>query len=181
MRNLYLLVISLVLLSCSRVSKWTDGSLPSLYSGIDMMQLREQVGCNQESWDAAHSFLLRQDLDTLSPGVYPITENGVYAIVSEYETKLDSQYEAHRAYIDIQYVISGKEHIYTGALDDAVSSEGYDRERDIIFFNDLNKSDRHIADSTVMFIFFPSDIHKPSVSIGDPVPIRKVVVKIPMR
>ncbi|MBQ7876937.1 MAG: YhcH/YjgK/YiaL family protein [Bacteroidales bacterium] len=59
--------------------------------------------------------------------------------------------------------------------------EGYDCERDIIFFNDLNKSDRHIADSTVMFIFFPSDLHKPSVAIDHPAPVRKVVVKIPMR
>ena len=181
MRRLYLLVIFLVLLSCSRneVSKWIDGSLPSLYSGIDMGQLREQVGCNHECWDAAHAFLLRQDLDTLSPGVYPITENGVYAIVSEYETKLDSKYEAHRAYIDIQYVTSGQEYIYNGNLEGFVPLDGYDENKDIIFFSDKDSVDRYVADSDVLFIFFPSDVHKPSVAIETPTHVRKVVVKIP--
>ena len=137
-----------MLLSCSRngVSKWIDGSLPSLYSGIDMIQFREQVGRNQEAWDAAHAFLLRQDLDTLSPGVYPITDNGVYAIVSEYETKQESKYEAHRAYVDIQYVTSGQEYIYSGNLDGFVSLNGYDKDKDIIFFSDKDSVDRYVAD-----------------------------------
>ena len=181
MKKLYLLVVFLMLLSCSRngVSKWIDGSLPSLYSGIDMIQFREQVGRNQEAWDAAHAFLLRQDLDTLSPGVYPITDNGVYAIVSEYETKQESKYEAHRAYVDIQYVTSGQEYIYNGNLDGFVSLNGYDKDKDIIFFSDKDSVDRYVADSNVMFIFFPSDAHKPSVAIEGPSSVRKVVVKIP--
>ena len=144
-----------------------------------MMQLREQVGRNQESWDSAHTFLLRQDLDTLSPGVYPITQNGVYAIVSEYETKLDSKYEAHRAYIDIQYVTSGQEYIYNGNLDGFEPLNGYDENKDIIFFSDKDSVDRYVADSSVLFVFFPSDVHKPSVAIDAPTCVRKVVVKIP--
>lgn len=183
MRYFSLLAVVIAIVSCSTAdtSKWTDGSLPALYPGMDMSTLQSQVGQNPAAWDAAHAFLCREDLDTLSVGTYQIAPDGVYAIVSEYETKPDSRFEAHRSYIDIQYVLSGKEQIYTGVLEGAVSPEGYDCERDIIFFNDLNKSDRHIADSTVMFIFFPSDLHKPSVAIDHPAPVRKVVVKIPMR
>ena len=181
MKKLSLLMFFLVLASCSRngVSKWIDGSLPSLYSGIDMIQFREQVDRNPEAWDAAHAFLLRQDLDTLSPGVYPITDKGVYAIVSEYETKLDSKYEAHRAYIDIQYVTSGQEYIYNEYSDGFIPLNEYDEGKDIIFFSDKDSVDRYVADSNVMFIFFPSDAHKPSVAIEGPSAVRKVVVKIP--
>ncbi len=172
-------IVAVISCSMGGVSDWTDGSLPSLYPDMDMASLKSQIDKNPGAWDAAHSFLSREDLDTLSVGTYTITEDGVYAIVSEYDTKPDSRYEAHRKYVDIQYIMSGREYIYTGILEETVSPEEYDPERDIIFFNGLRSSHRHMADSSVIFVFFPSDIHKPSISVAGVEPVRKVVVKIP--
>lgn len=55
---------------------------------------------------------LRDVNPAIKKGVYELSPR-VKAIVSEYTTKLDNEYgyEAHRQFIDIQYLISGKEKV----------------------------------------------------------------------
>ena len=50
-------------------------------------------------------------LRTLPAGKYPIDGDNIFALVSEYKTKSEAEgkLEAHRKYIDVQYVISGEE------------------------------------------------------------------------
>ena len=53
-------------------------------------------------------------------------------------------------------------------------------EKDVIFYkNPADESD--IVLSAGMFgIFFPWDVHRPNVALGQPSPIRKVILKISM-
>ena len=55
-------------------------------------------------------WLKHNSLENMSDGKYNISEN-IYANIQSYETKDNALYEAHRKYIDIQYMISGEEFI----------------------------------------------------------------------
>lgn len=76
---------------------------------------------------AAFDFLCSADLAELEPGRHELP-NGIYAIVSEYETVApeSKQWEAHRKFIDVQYVVSGAELIGYAPLDTLAPVAGYD-------------------------------------------------------
>jgi beta-galactosidase beta subunit len=52
---------------------------------------------------AAFAFIRENNLHALPLGRYDL-EDGVFAIVQEYFTKEESFYEAHKKYIDLQYM-----------------------------------------------------------------------------
>ena len=56
-------------------------------------------------------WLEKTDLKNLEDGKYEIENETVYASVQTYITKDDAKYEAHKKYIDIQYMINGAEKI----------------------------------------------------------------------
>ena len=68
-------------------------------------------------------------------GVYEISPRA-RAIVSEYTTKPVNEkgFEAHREYIDIQYLLAGEEQIACQPLEYLKETVPYNAEKDIIFF-----------------------------------------------
>ena len=56
-------------------------------------------------------WLEKNDLEKLADGRYEIDGDKVFASIQTYETKDDANYESHRNYIDIQYMINGCEKI----------------------------------------------------------------------
>ena len=106
---------------------------------------------------------------------------GVYSTITDYFTKESStvNYEAHRRFIDIQYVSRGMEYIGLTSLNDIISIiQPYDDEKDIEFFQKLDDN-LLLADPTRYFVFFPSDGHKPCLKVDGFDKVRKVVIKIP--
>ena len=77
-------------------------------------------------------WLLVTDFGSIPDGRYVIDGNKVYANVQSYETKLDALYEAHRDYIDIQYMISGVEKIGVVNYEKCEVVEEYDKENVIL-------------------------------------------------
>lgn len=135
---------------------------------------------NKDRWDKAFAFLKDNDLSGLEVRRYDIDGDNVYAPVSEYLTKNeeDANYEAHRKYIDIQYVVSGKELIGVAPISrkkDVITA--YDPVKDIEFMT-VNGSEDHLALPDKFFIFFPDDIHRPGIKDVESSPVRKVVVKV---
>ena len=54
--------------------------------------------------------------------------------------------------------------------------------RDCVLYATASKIRSFDADSSAWFVFFPSDLHRPGVARdGVPSPVRKVVVKIPLK
>jgi len=82
--------------------------------------------------------------------------------------------EAHRRYIDVQYVLSGADEMGWRALSDCKSPGGYDAARDIEFFTDEPAAWATVSTGEFA-IFFPHDAHAPLTGRGD---IHKVVVKV---
>lgn len=135
---------------------------------------------NKDRWDKAFTFLKSTDLSKLEIKRYDIDGDNLYAPVSEYLTKNeeDAKFESHQKYIDIQYVISGVEQMSVAPLSmkkDIITP--YDPVKDLEFMT-VDQFNSFKATPERFFIFFPSDIHRPSVKVGENSQVRKIVVKV---
>ena len=131
---------------------------------------------------AAFAFIRENNLHALPLGRYDL-ENGVFAIVQEYFTKEESVYEAHKKYIDLQYIVSGEEIIYVSDISEVQECvESYDETKDIAFYQTEQSCRKLKLEKDTFVILFPNDAHKPCISVcGNPSEVRKVVVKIPVK
>jgi len=104
----------------------------------------------------------------------------VFAKVLAYDTVTSEavRWESHREYIDLQYGLSGGETIEWAATQELMSEGVYDTENDVQFYSPSPaKIFLPLHGNTFTFLF-PSDGHKPMISDGKNVSIRKAVVKI---
>ena len=126
------------------------------------------------------TWLNENNLNELADGRYELDGDLLFASIQTYNTKLDAKYEAHRNYIDIQYMIDGCEKIGIRNLNDCKSVIEYDSERDLEFFVDINAKEEYLSLKTGEFmILYPQDAHKPSIAIDNySKKVKKVVVKV---
>ncbi|MCX7708432.1 MAG: YhcH/YjgK/YiaL family protein [Clostridia bacterium] len=126
----------------------------------------------------ALQFLHDNDFIAMEPGRYPIQGDEVYALVQEYETKPieEGKWEAHRKYIDIQYVADGEERIGFASLSQMNGSQDYNPDKDIQFF----QGEGHFMEvkKGQFMILFPEDAHMPGIQASTKQKVRKVVVKV---
>lgn len=104
----------------------------------------------------------------------------VKVIVSEYETKLQNEhgYEAHRKYIDIQYLLSGEERIACLPVERLKETKPYNEEKDAAFYAaDLKPQEMTISDG-YFAVFFPQDGHMPQLCVDKPMKVKKEVIKV---
>lgn len=126
----------------------------------------------------AFDFLQETDLVNTESGKYVLEGDRVFAMVQEYDSRNieDCKLEAHRKYIDIQYIVSGEEQIGIDLLKDQPSTEGYNENNDVIFF----EADSSLVkmESGMFAIFYPDDLHMPGVKVNRSSKVKKVVVKV---
>lgn len=126
----------------------------------------------------ARAFQFLREVSVFSPPHREeIAGSDVYAIFSQNEGKgkAKAPLEAHRKYIDIQYIGEGEEVIGWRALQDCHTiSQAYDRERDILFFQDQPETWFSFG-SGRFALFFPDDAHAPLAGDGKN---KKIVVKV---
>ena len=124
-------------------------------------------------------WLHETDLENIEDGRYEIEGEQVYASVQTYTTKSEANYEAHRNYIDIQYLIKGKEFVGVTDLKNCETCIQYDEERDLEFFNCLKEDDYQYLREGEFLVLYPHDAHKPSMDYeGLKGEVKKVVVKV---
>lgn len=104
-----------------------------------------------------------------------------YANIDEYDTRRANPagFEAHRKYIDIQYLLDGEERVLVRPLEGACCTTPYDDARDAAFFrhDEAGAAELRLGDGYFV-ILFPNDAHEPQLCIGEPQRVRKVVVKV---
>ena len=129
--------------------------------------------------EEAFRYLQDTDLAAIAPGKYAIDGEAVFAIVQMYDTMdaANEQMESHEKYVDVQYMISGAELVGHALLHDHVVSKAYNAETDFMLYADKPSFFTRMDAGTFM-VFFPSDLHMPCIEIGEPAPVKKVVVKI---
>lgn len=148
-------------------------------SVIDVIAWKKHYQTYPERWEQAFGYLCRTNLDSLPLGRIDLSDD-VYITVSKYQTKepIDALYEAHKKYIDVQYLISGSE--YIGLQRDATllnEVRSYNEENDIAFYTS-ERGDFRKATPENFFIFFPQDAHRPCVKDTESANVKKLVVKI---
>ena len=108
--------------------------------------------------------------------------HGVKAVVSAYETRLVNEkgYEAHRQYIDVQYVVSGQELVRCKPLEQVTETIPYDPAKDAARYADCPGIDTIIGHGYFLVVW-PDDAHEPCLAVdGHPAPVKKVVMKVPV-
>ncbi len=176
------------------VSKWSDTEINEWFStspwstelgitpdtSINKRLFVEQNILNPASWEAAFTFLKEEDLNALALGRHELSDDGTYVNIQEYTTKDSAHFEAHRKYIDIQYLAKGKEYIFVTPLepDKQIEIQSYDVTKDIEFF-DKEEYTPYLLSPDNFMVFFPTDAHKPCMKVDTNEYVRKVVVKIP--
>ena len=104
----------------------------------------------------------------------------VKAIVSEYKTKEVNEYgfEAHKKFIDIQYLLKGSEKICCLPLDQLIETKPYSEENDAAFYTANTKPIEMTLGSGFFSVFYPHDGHMPGLCVNEPKDVKKVVVKV---
>ena len=113
-------------------------------------------------------------------GRYQLSGNN-YANIDRYSTRRENNngMEAHRRYIDIQYLVAGQERIEVHPLDSLQCTQPYDSGRDVAFYSAPGTPAVSIVLGNGRFaIFFPDDAHMPQLVLDKPSEVLKVVVKV---
>ena len=123
---------------------------------------------------------LRDVNPDIEKGIYEIPPR-VKAIASEYTTKEvnENGYEAHREYIDIQYLLKGSEKICCLPLEYLKETKSYKAEIDAAFYEEKNvKPQEMVIGNGYFAVFYPQDGHMPCLNVETPVDVKKVVIKV---
>jgi len=145
---------------------------------LDKLENAELYSCISENLKKGFDFLKNTNLSALEIGKHEIDGKTVFALVSEYDSKKheDCRLEAHQAYADIQYIVSGREAIGFAPLNGQIVTSEYNPEKDIVFFS--GETTQMIVEAGMFAVFFPQDVHRPCMQIDGPEKVKKVVVKV---
>lgn len=145
---------------------------------IDILENANLYREVNSKFNKAFNFLKNKDLLNLGIGKYEIEGTNIYAIVNNYYTcfKEEGLWEAHRRYIDIQFVVKNKERMGYANLGKMQKYTKYDQEKDILFFKGTGSY--FIIPAGTFVIFTPQDVHMPGIAIEKPEAVKKVVLKI---
>lgn len=128
----------------------------------------------------AVDFILSLSSD-IALGRYEL-DDGEYVNIESYSTKVieNAKFEAHRKYIDIQLLLSGKEKIYIKNINNLSQPLEFDSKKDIGFYNDLvSGADYVTLDGSNFALIYPYEAHAPQVAMDNvPENVKKVVVKL---
>ncbi len=148
---------------------------------FDSLKNCEQYYSIHPAFKPAFDFIKKAVEENLEVGKYELDGKSLYASVQEYTTKLspDGKFEGHNNYIDIQFIISGKELMEVGEIDKFTAKTEYNDVKDVTFYHDLDSVTQGIVADGEFGIFFPNDIHKPGMSVSNVQSnVKKIVVKV---
>ena len=126
----------------------------------------------------AFKFLKEENLVEIEPGKYEIDGSNIYALVQSYETKPEEKgaWEAHRKYIDLQYLVSGTERMGCANLEAMTVCREYTEAEDCLLLK--GKGIFFLIEPKNFVVFMPQDVHMPGLAATRPQAVKKVVVKI---
>lgn len=159
--------------------EWANGWDVNADETIDAVEFATQYAENKELWDKMFAFLAKTDLNTLPAGKHVVEDGRLWFNVLEYTPKSaeDTKIESHKDFIDLQYTFVGEE--LMGVAHHVTPTGDYDPVKDRTNYTTDEPIDYVPAAADRFFLYFPKDMHQPSVRATDPaVPSRKVVGKI---
>lgn len=158
--------------------EWLGGLELKPHKTVDVQEFARQYHANKTYLDKAFAYLKNTDLTNLPKGKYPIDGDNVFASVTADSSKNfdKTNWESHRKYIDLQYVIDGEEQIGVYPVSKATVTKEYDEKKDVANYSADGKL--YAAVPGTFFIFFPSDAHRPNITPGGNKVVKKIVIKV---
>lgn len=125
----------------------------------------------------ALDFLRTGNVLELLPSRIELDGDKVFAMIQHYNTKPKEQgfWEAHRKYIDVQYVAEGQELMGYANFDHLEAGE-YDAEKDFTLLK--GEGSFVLMKAGTFVILGPQDAHMPQIAVDAPQPVKKVVIKV---
>ena len=126
----------------------------------------------------ALELIRRTDFAALPAGRHEVNGDALYYLVQPYTTRPveGASWEAHRRYLDVQYVASGRERIGWAPLTSLRVTSPYDAAADAELL--AGEGDFITAGPGTFVLLWPEDAHMPGIAAGEPSPVLKVVVKV---
>lgn len=126
----------------------------------------------------AFEILCACDVARLYPGRYPVDGDNVFFNIGEYGARApqDAKLEAHRTYIDLQWLLSGapETHGFIHVAQCRAPKGAYNVEKDVTHYADAWQSTLTLQPGQFV-VYTPEMAHAPNMCAG---PIRKCVFKI---
>lgn len=128
---------------------------------------------------AALDILAKGEILARPNGRYELDGDRIVVMLQEYDTRPRPQaaWEAHRRYIDIQYILEGSEIIGHSHIDNLKVTQPYDEAKDVMFLAGDNGNFVRV-DAGWFAIFHPHDAHMPTIAPAVPARVRKAVFKV---
>jgi YhcH/YjgK/YiaL family protein len=118
---------------------------------------------------AALDYLRQTDFSKMADGRHELDGDRLIAILQHYRTRPHSEiiWEAHRRYVDVQYIVAGTEQMgYAGLRPDLPVKQAYDETKDFAFYD--AQGALFEVKSGNFAIFAPQDVHAPGLAAGSP-------------
>ncbi len=127
------------------------------------------------------NFVEKFNETNLDDGTYELDGKRVFAMIQSFRTKQQTSemmFEAHKDYIDVQYIAQGIEKIRFANLSDVnLVQEQYSKGKDIAFYEGDAKLD-FVLEKGTFLLLEPEDAHLPGLSAEKDCFVRKIVFKI---
>ena len=132
-----------------------------------------------EKIDRAISIIKQMDFDGLEPRMYEIDGEEMYFNLIEYETKLVEErfWESHKKYIDLHFILEGKEFIGYEQFAKMNIKQEYN-EADDYFLLEGSLQSKIMLQKDDFMILYPNDVHMTGIKVVEREKVRKVVFKI---
>ena len=130
------------------------------------------------NFEKAFDFIKKAVEENLPTGKYEIDGKDLFASVQEYDSKTSSKAESHKNYIDIQFIVTGKEIIKSLDIAKATPNTEYNAEKDVMFYESNEAATTVVLEDGEYMILFPHDVHEPGLCVETPSPVKKIVVKV---
>lgn len=120
---------------------------------------------------------LVRGLKSLEPAIYPL-ENGGRVMVQKGTTvpAQGGEPEAHRKFLDIQYVVKGQEVVGWAPVETLTPTVPFSEEKDVGFYT--GRCDFMRIGEGYCYVVFPEDAHMPSRHLDEANEYQKIVVKL---
>jgi len=132
----------------------------------------------------AKALEILKDKDMLGKedGKYEVDGDNIFCIVQRYQTRPPEKgrLEAHKKYIDVQYIVKGEEiisHYFApGSLE---IEQPYDEQSDKMFYKPPQNMNPVVLSEGTFGVYFPShDAHMACLQANGPCDVHKIVVKV---
>lgn len=132
----------------------------------------------EERIQEAIAYIEQLNFSDYEKGKHVVNED-FYFLIQEYVAKDPevARFEAHKNYVDIQYIIEGKEAMEVAPLEKMEVMNPYNPEKDVEHLFNIEGACKMINAAGGYAVFYPNDAHKPCIKVNDNI-VKKIVGKV---